>query len=98
MPYRTVKFMINIRDQVSCHFVITSAEKGKALIWNPFTESQALYVIMKLIETSNITFTDYGLSVCLLLQRPEFYSISESDTAVNHQRRKQKRMEFLEDR
>ena len=97
MPYRKVKFMITIRDQVSCHFVITSAEKAKALIWNPFTESEALYVIVKLIETSNNTFTDYGLSVCLLLQRPEFYSISESDTTVNH-RRKKKRMEFLEDR
>ena len=45
------------RDQVSCFFlVITSSEMAKTLIWNPFAESKALYVIMKLIETSNITF------------------------------------------
>ena len=97
MPYRSVKFMINIRDQVSCHFVITSAEMAKTLIGNPFAESEGLYLIMKLIETSNITFTDYALGGCLLLQRPEFYGIGESETTVNHQRKK-KSMEFLEDR
>lgn len=52
ISYWRMKWMVSIRDHVSCYFVITRGRNGeKTLIRNPFAESKALYVIRKFIGT-----------------------------------------------
>ena len=56
---------------------------AKTYIRNPFAESEALYVIMKLIEIDLVRFKRM-----LATSMADFYGISVSYTTGNHHRKK----------
>ena len=60
-----MKWMVSIRDHVSCYFFITRGRNGeKTLIRNPFAESKALYVIRKFIGTNPTPLSLTSVNAC----------------------------------